>query len=176
MNGHPGGIEHTRRMLMLADLPAGASILDMGAGSGEAIKLLRNAGYEATGIDLEPRGEGVEQGSFLHTPYPGGCFDAVLSQCAFFVSGDQPGALREAYRLLRPGGKLLLSDVFFEAPVPLTEAAGFTVLHCEDLTPQWRAYYLEALWREETDCCVLPKGKCGYDIVIARKDGSDGPL
>ena len=35
MNGHPGGIEHTRRMLMLADLPAGARILDMGAGSGE---------------------------------------------------------------------------------------------------------------------------------------------
>ena len=169
MNGHPGGIEHTRRMLMLADLPAGASILDMGAGSGEAIKLLRNAGYEATGIDLEPRGEGVEQGSFLHTPYPGGCFDAVLSQCAFFVSGDVPGALREAHRVLKPGGKFMLSDVFSREPEPLLNAAGFEALTLEDMTDVWRAYYLEALWREDAPCCEIPRGKYRYWLVIARK-------
>ena len=66
---------------------------------------------------------------------------------------------------------LLLSDVFFEVPAPLLASGGFTVLHSEDITPQWREYYLEALWREETDCCALPKGKCAYHIVIARKDG-----
>ena len=33
MNGHPGGAEHTRHMLELADLPAGAGVLDMGAGA-----------------------------------------------------------------------------------------------------------------------------------------------
>ena len=93
----------------------------------------------------------------------------MLSQCAFFVSGDVPGALREANRLLKRGGKLLLSDVFFEAPMPLVTAAGFAVLHREDLTPQWREYYLEALWREETDCCTLPKGKCGYWLLIAER-------
>ena len=169
MNGHPGGIEHTRRMLMLADLPAGASILDMGAGSGEAIKLLRNAGYEATGIDLEPRGEGVEQGSFLHTPYPGGCFDAVLSQCAFFVSGDVPGALREAHRVLKSGGKLLLSDVFFTEPAPLLERAGFEILRSEDMTDAWREYYLDALWRGDGCGCEIPHGKCTYWLIIAGK-------
>ena len=44
MNGHPGGIEHTRRLLELAALPAGASVLDMGAGAGETLALLRSLG------------------------------------------------------------------------------------------------------------------------------------
>ena len=169
MNGHPGGQTHTRRMLELAALPRGARILDMGAGAGETLRLLRALGFDAVGVDLAPRGEGVEQGNFLHLSFPDGSFDAVLSQCAFFVSGDVPGALREANRLLKRGGKLLLSDVFFEAPLPLMERAGFFVLSAEDMTPQWREYYLEALWREETDCCPLPKGKCSYWLLIAER-------
>ena len=169
MNGHPGGQTHTRRMLELAALPRGARILDMGAGAGETLRLLRALGFDAVGVDLAPRGEGVEQGDFLHLSFPDGSFDAVLSQCAFFVSGDVPGALREARRVLKPGGKLLLSDVCFEDPVPLLTTADFNVLHSEDLTVQWREYYLEALWREETDCCPLPKGKCGYWLLIAER-------
>jgi len=170
MNGHPGGEAHTLRMLELAELPRGARVLDMGAGAGEALRLLREGGFDAAGVDLSPRGEGVEQGDFLHLSFPDGSFDAVLSQCALFVSGDVAGALREANRLLKRGGKLLLSDVFFEAPLPLMERAGFSVLSAEDMTPQWREYYLEALWREETaDCCALPKGKGSYWLLIAER-------
>ncbi len=169
MNGHPGGEEHTRRMLALADLPAGASVLDMGAGGGEAVRLLQLMGYSAQGIDLLPRGDGVTLSNFLHTAYLGGHFDAVLSQCAFFVSGDVPGALREAHRILKPGGKLLLSDVFFETPVPLIQAAGFELLQLEDMTAAWREYYLEALWREDTSSCEIPRGKCAYWLIIARR-------
>ena len=169
MNGHPGGKEHTLRMLELAELPRGARVLDMGAGAGETLRLLRALGFDAVGVDLAPRGEGVEQGDFLHLSFPDGSFDAVLSQCAFFVSGDVPGALREANRLLKRGGKLLLSDVFFEPPVPLLERAGFSVLSGGDMTPQWREYYLEALWREETECFALPKGKCSYWLLTAER-------
>ncbi len=170
MRSHPGGEEHTRRMLALAALPAGASVLDLGAGSGESVRLLRELGYAARGLDREPRAPLVERGDLLHAPFPDRSFDAVLSQCAFFVSGDVPGALCEARRLLKPGGRLLLSDVEFSPLRPLAEAAGFAVLHDEDLTALWREYYLEALWREEEAClCEVPRGKCGYRLLIAER-------
>ena len=169
MKGHPGGAEHTRRMLALAALPAGSRVLDLGAGAGETLKLLRERGFLARGIDLAPRGEDVEAGDFLHAPFPGESFDACISQCAFFLSGDVPGALREARRLLKPGGRLLLSDVFFAEPGPLLQAAGFALLASEDCTDAWRAHYLEALWRGDAPCCPIPKGKCRYWLLIAER-------
>ncbi|MBQ6927548.1 MAG: class I SAM-dependent methyltransferase [Oscillospiraceae bacterium] len=156
-------------MITLADLTAGARVLDMGAGSGEAVRLMQALGYDAHGIDLEPRSGMVAPGDFLHLPYADTSFDAVLSQCAFFVSGDVPGALREARRVLKPGGTLMLSDVFFEAPASAVEAAGFELLQLEDMTDAWREYYLEALWQGEDCGCVLPRGKCKYWLLIARK-------
>ncbi|MBO5555879.1 MAG: class I SAM-dependent methyltransferase [Oscillospiraceae bacterium] len=169
MNGHPGGEAHTLHMLKKAGLSAGASILDMGAGAGETLTLLRERGFVCRGIDREPRNEDVEKGDFLHLPYPAKSFDAVISQCAFFVSGDAPGALWEARRVLKPGGKLLLSDVFFAPPGPLLEAAGFAVTYAEDMTAQWRAYYLEALWKEEAPCCTLPGKKSSYWLLIGER-------
>ena len=169
MNAHPGGEEITRRLIELAQLPPCAAVLDMGAGAGETVSLLRALGYEARGIDLVPRGEGVEQGDFLHAPYPDGSFDAVIGECAFFISGDQPGALHEAHRLLKSGGKLLLADVFFDPPGRMLAGAGFEVIHIEDMTEAWREYYLEALWRDDAPCRELPKGKAGYFSLIGRK-------
>ena len=94
MKSHPGAQAHTRHMLALAGLPEGARVLDMGAGAGEALTLLREHGFDARGIDLEPRSADVVRADFLRAPFPDGSFDAVLSQCAFFVSGDPRAALR----------------------------------------------------------------------------------
>ena len=168
MRSHPGGEAQTRRMLALAGLPRGAAVLDMGAGAGETLALLRAEGFRAQGIDLEPRSESVEQGNILRAPFPDASFDAVLGQCAFTASGDLRGALREAARLLRYGGKLLLADAFFEPPEPILAASGIELLRAEDLSGMWRDYILEALWRD--DCPIeIPRGKCRYWMLIGRK-------
>ena len=170
MNAHPGGAENSRRLIEQAKLPAGASVLDMGAGAGETLKLLRSLGYDACGLDLAPRGAEVEKGDLLRASFPDGSFDAVISECAFFISGNQKGALSEAHRLLKDGGKLLLADVFFEAPEPMLKSAGFEVLFAEDQSEAWKEYFLDALWRGDAPCCDIPKGKSRYWLLIGRKE------
>ena len=169
MNAHPGGAEHTRHMLETATLPSGAKVLDMGAGAGETVALLQSLGFDAIGIDLSPRADSVRQGDFLCTGFSESLFDAIISQCAFFVSGNALQAFTEAHRLLKKDGLLLISDVFFEDPVRLLQETGFEPVYQEDLTGQWREYYLEALWREDECSCCLPAGKCSYWFIIGRK-------
>ena len=169
MNRHPGGEEHTLHMLELAALPAGSKILDLGAGAGESVRLLRELGYDAAGLDLRPRSGDVSRGDLLRTGFADESFDGILSECAFYVSGDIPGAFRESFRLLKPGGALMVSDVCFAAPEPIAESAGFHVEHAEDLTPLWREYYIEAIWRGTADCCGI-RGKCAYKLLICRKE------
>lgn len=170
MLGHPGGETHSRRLIDLAALPAGAKWLDLGAGDGSAVRLLQSLGYEAAGIDLAPRSADVTAGDYLHSPYGDGVFDGILSQCSLYVSGDVPGALAQAARLLKKGGRLVFSDVTEDVQVLLTQAqnAGFSVTHWEDLTALWRAYYLEALWTQENVC--LPMGrKFRYVLCVCER-------
>ncbi len=159
MLGHPGGEKHSRYLIELAFLEAPSKWLDMGAGDGSAVRLLRSLGHEARGIDLEPRGKDVIRGDYLHTPWQDGLFDGILSQCSFYTCGDVPGALQEASRLLRKGGKLVFSDVTENVVTLLNQCrqAGFAVRHIEDLTEKWKEYYLEALWTQDDVC--LPQGK-----------------
>lgn len=168
MNSHPDGTRHTRHMLELAALESGSKILDMGAGDGETLEILRKMGFIATGIDLAPRGECVEKCDFLNTPYPDGSFDAIISQCAFYAGGDIDKALLEAHRLLRRGGTLLLSDVWFTDPAEAVTKAGFNIMHREDMTALWREYYIEALWRGES--CPTASGRCTYEALILKSD------
>ena len=165
MTRHPGD---TKRLIALADLQPGARVLDLGAGDGDGVRLLRLLGYDACGVDRRAAPD-VDEGDLLRTGFADASFDAVMSECAFFVSGDMPSALRESARLLKPGGTVLLADVFFEPPEPLLEAAGFRVTAKEDWTGAWREYYLRSIWEGTAETCPIPKGKCQYWMLIGRK-------
>lgn len=149
---HPGGKKTTRSLLKLSNIKP-CRILDMGAGSGVTLKLLKELGFDACGIDLEP-GEDVDRGDMLRTGYPDESFEALISECAFFISGDSCGALREANRLLKRGGKLLLSDIFYGDQRDFCEfllTGGFNPLSCEDITDEWKYYYIERIWDGTAD-------------------------
>jgi ubiquinone/menaquinone biosynthesis C-methylase UbiE len=170
MLGHPGGEKHSRYLIELAFLDPGSKWLDMGAGDGSAVRLLRSLGYGAEGIDLDPRGKDVVRGNYLHSPWQNDFFDGILSQCSFYVSGDVSGALTEAARLLRKGGKLVFSDVTENVVQLLNQCrqAGFAVRHLEDLTEDWKEYYLEALWTQD-DVCLKPGKKFSYVLFVCER-------
>ena len=167
---HPGGEKHSRYLIELAFLDVPAKWLDMGAGDGSTITLLQRLGHEATGIDLEPRGENVTRGDYLQAPYEDGSFDGIISQCSFYVSGHVPGALGEAARLLRKGGKLVFSDVTENVVQLLNDVrgAGFAARHIEYMTDEWKEYYLEALWTQD-DVCLKPGKKFSYVLFVCEK-------
>lgn len=164
---HPGGLKATKRLISLSGIEP-CRVLDMGAGDGSAVRLLRELGFDAFGIDKSP-GEGpgngtergVEEGDMLESGYEDGSFDAVLSECAFFVSGEPAAALREARRLLPEGGKLLLSDVFRGNEAELEEFladGGFRLICCEDISGEWKRYYIERIWDGSAEEFCSPKG------------------
>ena len=174
---HPGGTETTLRLLQMAEGYAVSSpnrcALDMGAGNGAAMRLLEGRGWKATGMDLEP-GEGILLGDMLHTPFPGGSFDLVLSECSFYITGNPEGAIREAWRILKPEGLLALGDVYFGTADEwerMLAVHSFRLLELEDITDLWREYYLACVWEGTAEAfCHAPKKGCRYYLSVAGKE------
>ena len=111
MNRHPGGEEQTIHLLKSIELKKGMKALDLGAGEGETVRIMKAFGLNVQGVDLAPRSSEVQQGDFLTLQYAADSMDLCISQCAFFVSRDQKKAVSECWRVLKKGGFLLLSDL-----------------------------------------------------------------
>ena len=137
---HP---ENTDELFRLAGLGRNDNVLDMGAGTGKS-------GCSVC-IDREPRGSNVIEADMLSLPFEDESFDGVLSQCAFYVSGNPERAFSEAMRVLRPGGKLMLSDVFFFDPDSAAPWCSYDIR--KDMTPQWREYYMRMIWEGSLPEC-----------------------
>ncbi|MDR0446570.1 MAG: methyltransferase domain-containing protein [Oscillospiraceae bacterium] len=170
---HPGGLPLTQRAVRLSGLPPGARILDIGCGDGASVRLLRQLGFDAVGID--ERAEGL--------PYASGEFDCVLMECVLSVLDDPEAALREARRVLTPRGTFILSDVCAadaeEELRRLLEASGFSVKIEEDHTAALVTYAAErgfAAGRAAGYALFIGETIDPLAQWLARKIGSSTPL
>lgn len=125
---HPGGLGLTRHLAEVLDLRPGQRVLDVASGLGTTAFLLASEfGVEVDGVDLGEQSVananakaadlGVADrvrfhvGDAEHLRLPAESFDVVVSECAFCTFPDKPTAAAEMARVLKPGGKVGITDV-----------------------------------------------------------------
>jgi SAM-dependent methyltransferase len=128
---HPGGLALTRRLARALGLGPGMRVLDVAAGPGATGRLLAEEfGCEVVGVDLGGTGGGQPRviGDAEQLPFADGVFDALVCECAFCTFPGKAAAAGEFARVLRPGGRLGMTDVTVSPgglPPELAELAGW---------------------------------------------------
>jgi arsenite methyltransferase len=157
----------------VADLHAGETVLDLGSGGGADVLISarrvaptgRTIGLDMTDEMLElaranAAEAGVENVEFVKgyiedIPLADASVDVVISNCVINLSGDKPRVLREAARVLRPGGRFAVSDVIADPDMDAATRADMQA---------WTGCVAGALTRAEFERALLDAGLADIEI------------
>ena len=202
LHQHPGGLTLTKRVAEYCTFIPGAKILDVGCGTGVTMEYLQDTcGLQAVGVDvslvrLEQGRKRLPYLQFIQAageslPFVDVSFDGVITECSLSVMQDAGTVITEISRILIPGGKLAITDVYL--PISdrsagylnrnqlktMLEKAGFTIIVWEDQSAFLREFIacyimeygsMEELWQ----CVSIPKTKLGYFLLVAEKRQMEG--
>ena len=151
----PGGLELTARVAEVAGIGQNHTVLDIACGKGTtALFLARKYNCNVTGIDLSDKmisfcrsraddeGRLADKVSFLLSdaeslPFRDNSFDAVISECSFSLLSNKEAAARGIRRVLKSGGKLVMTDIILRGEVNDELRSQVTFACC--LARAWRA-------------------------------------
>jgi arsenite methyltransferase len=122
----PGGLELTRRAAQYAGFTGGQWVLDLGCGEGKGTQWLCELGCRVIGLDVSWSSLATAAAhlpellpitaSASRLPFGEATFDGIIAECSLSLVEQRRTALAECCRVLRPGGRLAITDVFFHTP------------------------------------------------------------
>lgn len=200
---HPGGLKLTKRLVDYCAFSPHTKVLDVGCGIGTTVSYLREVcSLDACGIDLSK--ERLEQGkqtspdlpllqSAAHClPFADNTFGGVLAECSLSIMQAQTAVLTELTRILTPGGKLAITDIYCHTAATDTgeyfsevylrnilSQLGFINIIWEDHSVVLREFIVRYIWEfgpveEIWPCTSFPRKKLSYFLLVAEKKAAKG--